>query len=227
MFARYVRAYFLDTKDDYEKNSKYKYGFIYPTAKSIITLLRLLNLIEWLKVFSGYFYLFCNGEDASKDGDRKAKSIAIDVYMILKWGLVLFAIYYQVSSTIMGYVIWYLIASNLFSYFYYHAWSGILPVKKDLPHQQRRFLAFMLSLAFYLVCYAYLYEYQYSDLIAWPDGCVNTTNALYLSVATAFTLTYGGFQPLVQEARVLFASELINTFFFFVIILSKSIPDSE
>jgi len=38
-------------------------------------------------------------------------------------------------------------------------------------------------------------------------------------------LTYGGFSPLTQEARVIFMTELMNTFLFFTIIVSNSVPN--
>jgi len=62
-------------------------------------------------------------------------------------------------------------------------------------------------------------------MIAWPDALVDTTNSIFLSIANAFTLTYGGFSPLTQEIRVVFLSELINTFLFFTVIITNSIPN--
>jgi hypothetical protein len=62
-------------------------------------------------------------------------------------------------------------------------------------------------------------------MITWPNNLVDSTNAIYLSIANAFTLTYGGFSPLTQEIRVVFMSQLINTFLFFTIIISNSIPN--
>jgi len=78
-----------------------------------------------------------------------------------------------------------------------------------------------------MVCYAYLYQFQYAQQIGWPENVIDIMNALYLSISTAFTLTYGGFTPLTQTARVLFATELINTFFFFTIIIVNSVPSNQ
>ena len=82
----------------------------------------------------------------------------------------------------------------------------------------------ILAIVFYILCYAYLYQAYFADNIQWPDGQIDTTNAIYLSLANAFTLTYGGFAPKAQSVRVLFMSELINTFIFFTIVVSNSIP---
>ena len=62
-------------------------------------------------------------------------------------------------------------------------------------------------------------------MISWPDSLVDSTNAIFLSVANTFTLTYGGFKPLTQDIRNVFMSELINTFLFFTVIITNSIPN--
>lgn len=160
----------------------------------------------------------------SLDETKVAKNIAIDCFLVAKWLVVIVAIWCGWTGLWAELLVWYLIASNLFTYFYHHVWGNGFALSDDVDSQRRRYVNFLLSLAFYIACYAYLYQHQYMAEIAWPDDLVDTTNAIYLSIANAFTLTYGGFSPLSQTARVLFASELINTFFFFTIIIVNSIP---
>lgn len=199
-------------------------GFIYPLTCWLVSALKAVNAVEYLKQVFAWTYRRYKRRGLTEEEIIAAKNVAIDSFMALKWLIVAGAICFGCQSFMMLFVVWYLIASNLFTYFYYHVWGSGFALRVDLDSQRRRYVNFVLSLAFYIVCYAYLFQFQYSVEIQWPDRLVDTTNAIYLSIANAFTLTYGGFAPKSQTARILFASELINTFFFFTIIISNSIP---
>ena len=204
-----------------------KNGLIYPLTRSLVDLLFRLNLVEHVKDLFAWVFSMIRHRELSEDETIVVKRIAIDFFLVAKWLIVFIAIWSSWTGLWAALVIWYLIASNLFTYFYHHVWGNGFPLSDGVDSQRRRYINFLLSLAFYMVCYAYLYQHQYSAEIAWPDDLVDTTNAIYLSIANAFTLTYGGFSPMSQTARILFASELINTFFFFTIIIVNSIPGSQ
>lgn len=201
-------------------------GFIYPIAKKLVEILWYLNLVEHFKLFSIWVYKKNLKHNITKAQKKEVGSFAIDIFQLLKWLFLLIVIIFSVTSPVIKYVIFYLIATNLFTYFYYHVWGSSFDTNHDVHSQRRRFVNFLLSICFYLICYSYLYQFQYMNNISWPQDGINTTNAIYLSIANAFTLTYEGFQPLTQTARVLFASELINTFFFFTIIITNSVPNN-
>lgn len=201
-----------------------KNGFIYPLTDKLISLLCSLNLVEHVKTLAFWLVSKISKRPLSEDEEISARGIAIDCFIIAKWLFVGWAIASGATQQWVAVVVWYLIASNLFTYFYYHVWKSGFAQRNDIGSQRRRYVSFLLSIGFYLACYAYLYQYQYTQHISWPGGVVDTTNAFYLSIANAFTLTYGGFSPLSQTARVVFASELINTFFFFTIIVVNSVP---
>ena len=205
-------------------NGQMKNGFIYPLIRGLVCVLWALNLVEYVKDLFAWMLSKIKRRELSVGETKIAKNIAIDSFLVAKWLFVFIAIWSSWTGLWAALVIWYLIASNLFTYFYHHVWGNGFALSDGTDSQRRRFINFLLALVFYIVCYAYLYQHQYSAVIAWPDDLVDTTNALYLSIANAFTLTYGGFSPLSQTARMLFASELINTFFFFAIIIVNSIP---
>ena len=204
-----------------------KNGFIYPLARGLVQVLFALNLVEYVKCLSAWICFKIKRRELSVIEKKKAMNNAIDCFLVAKWLIVVFAIMNNWTDFLVELGIWYLIASNLFTYFYHHVWGSGFALSDDIDSQRRRYINFLLSLAFYIVCYAYLYQHRYSTEIVWPANVVDTINALYLSIANAFTLTYGGFKPMSQKARVLFASELINTFFFFTIIIVNSIPSDQ
>lgn len=201
-----------------------KKGFIYPITLFLVWVLYRLNLVEHVKELCAWMFSRIKRRSLSDDERKAAKNFAIDLFLIVKWLVVVLAFSCEWTGLWAELLVWYLIAANLFTYFYHHVWGNGFALSDDLDSQRRRYVNFLLSLAFYVVCYAYLYEFHYASEIGWPDNLIDTTNAIYLSIANAFTLTYGGFSPLSQTARVLFASELINTFFFFTIIIVNSIP---
>lgn len=203
-----------------------KNGFIYPVINKFISLLWYLNFVEYVKMSFAWSYAKILRRTLTDDEIISIKNIAIDTFMILKWTAIILIIASGCTSDWVKLIVWYLIVSNLFTYFYYHVWGSGFALRGDIHSQRRRFVNFLLSMGFYLACYAYLYQFHYAADIGWPDNLIDTTNAIYLSIANAFTLTYGGFSPLNQTARIIFASELINTFFFFVIIIVNSVPSN-
>lgn len=218
-----VSEYFLPTKDNNLEIPTLQNGFIYPVFHCLLLTIRFLNLIEWFKFIAENCVSDTNTEVLGKKSTL-ARGLAIDAYMVLKWTTIYCFISVGADGWISLYVTYYMIASNVYSYFYYHVWDRNRPLSSDVERQRRRLMSFLLSLFFYIICYAYLHQFHYFDCISWPEDGVTWLNALYLSFANAFTLTYGGFSPLDINARILFISELINTFFFFTIIVAVSIP---
>jgi len=203
-------------------------GFIYPFFDSLVRLLYYCNLVEFFK----FLAKLCTGvlhkrsaEELSSTGIIRSCNIAIDIYQVFKFGALFLLWVCDVNSLFSKIIVYYLLFSNLFTYFYYHVWGSKFGQRVDRDTLNRKFLNSLLAITYYLLCYAYLYEVHYSQMISWPESVVDTTNAIFLSVANAFTLTYGGFSPLNQSIRVVFMSELINTFLFFTVIITNSIPN--
>jgi len=160
---------------------------------------------------------------------RKCSTLAIDIFILSKWVLLIYLWVNNINNEISKYLIFYLIYSNLFTYFYYHSWGSRYDQRNDVEALKRNFINYLLAITYYLACYAYLYQVHYVDMLKINTDLfdVNTMdyiNAIYLSVSTAFTLTYSGIQPLTQEIRIVFLTQLINTFLFFTIIITNSVP---
>lgn len=199
-------------------------GFIYPTLSFLIELINKFSLVEYLKNLIPWTYNKISKKPVDQKKTKSLKNIAIDSFIVLKWLLLGFFILTDNSSVVAKGIVYYLIFFNCFTYFYYHAWGSNFRMDEDRVSQRRRFLNFLLSIAFYIICYAYLYYSQFFASISWPSDSSNMIDAIYLSVANAFTLTYGDFSPLNQGIRMVFLTELVNTFFFFTIIVTNSIP---
>ena len=203
-------------------------GFIYPLFDSLVRFMCYCNLVEFFKFLAklstGVLHKRNGGEVSTVELIRSC-NIAIDVYQVFKFGVLLLLWFCEINSLLSKLIIYYLLISNLFTYFYYHVWGSKYNQRLDRDTLNRKFMNYLLAISFYLLCYAYLYEIHYSHMISWPESVVDTTNSIFLSVANAFTLTYGGFSPLTQEIRVVFMSELINTFLFFTVIITNSIPN--
>lgn len=197
-------------------------GPIYYTISKLICGLWYLNAVEYVKKFTAFIYKSRNPD--KPNDDRTGENFGIDLFIILKWILISVLIVCKIDSYISLLVTYYLIAANTYSYFYYHVWDERAFADMSVERSKRRFVNFLISIAFYIYCYAYIYYVHVPCEILWPDHNVDFINSAYLSLATAFTLTYGGFAPETQFVRVLFASELINTFVFLTIIVSNSIP---
>ena len=205
-----------------------KNGFIYPLLNWIVKVFYYLNFVELVKFNARsalFFYFSKRKKEVSTNDIITVSNIAIDTYQLIKFFLLFYFWCFQFSDGISKMIIYYLLISNLFTYFYYHVWGSNHRQREDKDTLNRKFMNSILAIAFYLLCYGYLYHCHYSQMLSWPDNIIDLANSIYLSVSTAFTLTYGGFQPLTQEVRMVFMSELINTFLFFTIILSNSIPN--
>ena len=198
-------------------------GFIYNYFDKFIQLLLYTNIVMFFKHITVKIAK-SKGLNTKQDFIHYA-NIGIDIYQIFKWGILVLFWSLGTTNNFSKYIIYYLIYSNLFIYFYYHVWGSKYNQRTDRATLNRKLLNYLLAISFYLACYAYLYQFHFFEMIKWPDNLIDTTNAIYLSVANAFTLTYGGFAPLTQEARVIFMTELMNTFLFFTIIVSNSVPN--
>ncbi|HDO1310417.1 hypothetical protein ACE1B4_13180 [Aeromonas veronii] len=205
-----------------------KNGFIYPLIDKIVFFLKYTNLVELFK-FIAKFY--CEIKFKHSSDEEKTEqiithcNIAIDVFQIFKWAILLFFWGCNFTEKSCEIIIWYFISSNLFTYFYYHVWGSNYAQHQTRESMNRRFVNTMLAISYYIASYAYLYQYHYFSQLKWADNKIDLINAIYLSIANSFTLAYEGFAPLTQDVRVVLISQTINTFLFFTIIIGNSIPN--
>ncbi|ELA7567508.1 hypothetical protein Q8E16_000286 [Vibrio alginolyticus] len=203
-----------------------KNGFLLPIFNLIIRVALALNLVEYFKKSVRMAYRFTkNTKKLSHEDTLEASNIAIDIYQLFKFG-VLFSFWaLGVDSELSKHIVYYLLASNLFTYFYNQVWGNGYSSRFDRASLNRRFLNTLLAITYYLLCYAYLYQYHFNSMIDWLNSA-SAQESLYVSISTAFTLTYAGFSPKGNDLTIymVFLTEILNTFFFLTIIISNSIP---
>lgn len=195
-------------------------GILYELFDKICIVLKCLNLVELFKLVAA---------SCGKDGEAKYRSIvAIDIFMILKWLFLIILIVNAVQSSWAKWAVVYLLFMNLFTYFYYQVWGSSYDQFSTKADDNRRFLNTLLAIGFYVVCYSYLYFCHFYTGIQWSGEASFPSywDALYLSISNSFSLVYGEqFMPLSSGVRMLFATQVVNTFLFFVIILTNAIPN--
>ena len=202
-------------------------GFIFIFFDRLILILKYCNLVELFKFVSRIlaFTLRTDKTTApSVEALRASSNIAIDVYQIFKWLVIIVLWHCGANGCLSLTFVIYLISANLFTYFHHQVWGTKYEQESSKEADNRRFLSTLLAIAYFLVAYAYLYQCHFSSIIKWANG-PNAIDAFYISLSNAFTLPIKGFDPITRGARFLFASEVINTFLFFIIILSNAIPN--
>ena len=133
------------------------------------------------------------------------------------------------NSILVSYFIWYLIYSNLYTYFYYHVWSKEAMNTEDfeIDRIRRRFVTLMLSIGFSNVCFAFLFRIVYLSDFDWSDKIPLNTKALWFSFANSLTANYEYVKPITQSGAEITLTQLIVSFIFLTIILGKSIPQTK
>lgn len=121
-------------------------------------------------------------------------------FLVLKWIAVIVFWLCQVNSALVKLIIWYLIITNLFTYFYYHTWTIDLDRGSfTIERVKRRFLNLLLAISFNVFCFAYLIRFSFSANYEWTNQIATSKNALLYSVANAFTVSFDSvkkYQPL-------------------------------
>jgi hypothetical protein len=210
-------------KKENKKNKKYKNGFLYNIVKLILNNIRHITLIEWFKIIG--VRVFC-GKDPEVHTRVNCRSNIVDFYNILKWLLIIFLLSYQKTSTFWTITVWYLLITNLYSYFYHHIWSdNAISLNLTSPDRaRRRFFLLLLAIGYSIFCFSYLYKLPYINEFCW-SGDATFTKSLWFSVSSSFAANYETVKPLSELGNSISMIELVITFIFVTIIISKTIPE--
>lgn len=194
-----------------------RHSLILALFQLLIRLLWHLSVIEYWKVLVMAFA-------PPGLGRMRARSLAIDIYMIFIWVVLIALILSETHGLLARMLVSYLIASSLVSFFYYHVWKPE-QAQRSYRNQLRRTSGFVLSFFFGMVGYAYLYIAGHADAIGWPDAADFTfSDALLLSLSTAFTSNFGAFELQSDAVRWVAAGEMLFVFGFVAIIVVNSLP---
>ena len=132
---------------------------------------------------------------------------------------------FQLNNTWFNLIIWYLIAANIYTYFYYHNWTEDQENGDfDFDRIKRRFFNLMLALLFNIYCFAYLYAIPFSSNFNWVKGVSKMKSSLLFSFANSITADYAPIKILNANGYNLTLLEACTSFIFLTIILSNSIP---
>lgn len=193
-----------------------KNGIIYTIFDFIIEKLKYLNLVELFK------YIF---ERLFNKDHLAGERFGMDIYILLKWIVVFVFWTLGVNSKIANVFIWYLIASNIYTYFYYHIWTKDLEKGNfDIVRIKRRFLNLMLAVFFNGFCFAYFFAVPFLSNFSWPENVSPIKHSILFSFSNSITANYDIVKPITEIGNSLLIIETFITFIFLTIILSNTIP---
>lgn len=200
-----------------------KNGIIYTILKFILDNLKYLSLVEFFKY--SFLKLFSENSTSSK---IKTSRIAVDTFIILKWGFIIIAMNQGWNNTIITIFVWYLVYSNLYTYFYYHIWipEALNTENFEIDRIRRRFITLMLSIGFSNLCFAFLVRYPYLTDFQWSENIPLNIKATWFSFANSLTANYEYVKPITKDGVEITITQLIVSFIFLTLILGKSIPQT-
>lgn len=197
-------------------------GLIYPLVDRTIRFLYYLNLVELFK------YVAVLLVRSAENKRLTATRIATDVFILVKWSFLLIVFLGQQFSLMLNWTVWYLLITNVFTYFYYHTWCDDVQHRNkfDSHRVRRRFLNLGLSFLYSIFCFAYLYSVGHAAEFQ-NSSNENILSSLLLSTATAFASDYSLIQPNTELGQFIIITQSAITFIYVSIILSNSIPQSQ
>ena len=121
---------------------------------------------------------------------------------------------------------WYLIITNVYTYFYYHIWDkeSLKNVGKDWDLVRRRFINLILAISFSEFSFAYLYAHQYVDEFTWYTYGSQVAQSIWFSVSNSLAANYDAVKIASPLGYSIAMIQLTITFIFITIIVSNSIP---
>jgi hypothetical protein len=196
-------------------------GFIYVIIKFLIDKLCLLNLVEYFKKVG----LWLNPHKNNRNIEATYTRVATDIFIVFKWLFVLIIwIYTSTNIWVVG-IVWYLIITNLYTYFFHHIWTD---EALDTSHFtadriRRRFINLLLAIAYSDLSFAFLYRHPYINDFTWTSQ-PSSLHALWFSISNSFAANYSVVVPSSGTGNSITMIQLVITFIFVTIIISRSIP---
>ena len=198
------------------------YGFIYRTFQIIIEGLRYLSLVELFK----FIALKLRTNHKNKTLETTYRRVAVDIFILFKWSVLILFFIKSYNSLFHCLIIWYFIITNIHTYFYYHIWNekAIKSIEKDEHSLRRRFINLLLAIAFSNISFAYLYFTYYSSGFNWGVAGIKSSHAIWYSISNSVAANYAIISPIDDLSNSISMIQLLITFVFVAIIISRSIP---
>jgi hypothetical protein len=205
-------------------------GIIYPMLFLLIKLLFFLNIVEWIKNISDYFtskIYKTHTERKIVFKIRRNRNFVIDLFIIIKFSIVTLFLFKGMDSIWIKFIVWYLLISNVYTYFYYHLWcnDALLEKYQTIHRVRRRFISLFISVAFMILCYTYLYSIMIPEhFILGMKDSEEIVISMITSISRSFAIDYEGLKPKTNTGTIIEITQVINMFVFFTILLAKSLP---
>jgi hypothetical protein len=186
-------------------------GFLYPIFKFIIDKLYYLNLVELFKFIS---------KKTSRNG-RVSSSLAIDIYIVLKWLLVMFLWYTFQTSFICVFIVFYLLVMNFYTYFYYHFWKDSKIATKEIFH--KRFLNVVQSFSFSMLAFGFLIDVAFREYFQFGNNSTFFTAIIFSLRNSLFFYDSALIKPTNDIAHFILGLQNLNTFIFISVVVARSL----
>ena len=199
-----------------------QYGFIYQIFQAIIQGLKYLNLVELFKLIA----MKLNPKPTDTKYCEAFSRVSVDIFIVLKW-VVLIILFCRGTSVFWScFLVWYLIITNIYTYFFYHVWDekAINPTVLDTHILRRRFVNLLLAISFSHMSFAYLYYTYYSTEFTWSKMGILKSQAIWFSISNSVAANYNVIAPKSDLGNSVSMIQLVLTFMFVTIIISRSIP---
>lgn len=149
--------------------------------------------------------------------------LAVDIFVVLKWIFIAWVWFFHLNHPVLTIAVWYLILTNLFTYFYHHVWDdkSFSVSITDLDRVRRRLVTLFLAFTYSNVCFAYLYRIPYFHHLTWKVGGKGI-QALWFSISSSLAANYALVNPFDHFSNSVVMVQLMITFIFVTLILSKS-----
>jgi len=200
-------------------------GFIYEIARFVIEGLEKLNLVELFKLIARKL----NPHKSDQVKENAYTRFAVDIFIVLKFAFLLFIWSCGFHGLVLTILVWYLIIMNLHTYFYRHTWceDAVTSANLLLHRVRRRFVNLILALAFSDLCFAYLYSVPYASQFNWGKTPPSILHALWFSISNSMAANYTVVSPSTGVGNAVAMVQLVITFIFVTIILSRTIPQTK
>lgn len=197
-------------------------GHLYPFADKFLNLLKYLNLVEGFKYVGGKL----TSKNSPVETKIKHSRISVDLFIVLKWLFVVYLWAFGIKNFWVVLIIWYLLITNLYTYFYYHTWASevLNDIHFDTDRIKRRFFNLLLSISYSIFGFAYLYSNPYSSEFSWGNGSPTFIHSLWFSISNSLTAGYDQVKPVTDFGYTVSMIQLLMMFVFLTIIIGGSVP---
>lgn len=210
----------VKTKTKRNEKTVISQGFLYPLINGIFNLLKYLSLVE------GYKYIGKKLAGNNKPLSINYSRMSVDMFIISKWLFVAILWIFRIKIFWLVCIVWYLLCTNLYTYFYYHTWSSEIlnDTNFDTDRIKRRFTTLSLAISYSIFGFAYFYGVPYSNSFSWSNGSPVILQSLWFSIANSLTASYDQVKPITDFGYSITMIQLLIMFAFLTIIIGGAIP---